>query len=173
MQRVLDILKLAIEKEHLRQAAYLEAAAATTNALARSTFEALAREEEKHAGYLRAFYDHQVSSAGWPEAGTIVEDEDSLAVAREIFKYANQQITHAASTEGLSDIYEAAIAAEDESIHLYSDAVGHTDDPNVKAFFAALLEGERQHLKILSETQEYLDDPGKWYLDEEHWIVEG
>ena len=46
MEKVLDILKLAIEKEHVRRDAYLDAAKATNNPLAKATFEALARDED-------------------------------------------------------------------------------------------------------------------------------
>jgi len=174
MEKVLDILKLAVEKEHLRQKAYEEAAANTKNPLARATFEELARDEEKHANYLKAYYDKQVANEGWPAHGEVVEDEDVMAAVQQIFKYANQMIDQAGVTsEDLTGVYEAAIAAENESIHLYSDAIEHATDPNAKAFFGMLVEAEKRHRQILSETQEFLDDTSKWFFDEEMWIVEG
>lgn len=174
MEKVLDILKLAVEKEHLRKDAYLEAAANTKNPLAKATFEALAKDEEKHAAYLKAYYDRQAANKGWPAHGEIVEDEDSMAVVQQIFKYANQMIDQAGATsEDLTGVYDAAIAAENESIHLYSDAIAHTTDANAKAFFAMLVEAEKRHRQVLSETQEFLDDTSKWFFDEEMWIVEG
>ncbi|MEN6643900.1 MAG: ferritin family protein [Armatimonadia bacterium] len=174
MEKVLEILKLAVEKESMRKAAYLEAAANTTNPLAKATFEELAKDEDKHAVYLKAYYDKQVANEGWPAHGEIVEDEDSMAVVQQIFKYANQMIDQAgACSEDLTEVYEAALAAENESIHLYTDAIAHTDDPNAKAFFGMLVEAEKTHAKVLTETQDYLDDTSKWFFDEEMWIVEG
>lgn len=174
MEKVLGILKLALERERIHQAAYLDAAAKTSNPLAQATFEALAKEEEKHAQYLKTYYDTQVTEAGWPAPGEIIEDEDTRAVVQEIFKYANQRIEQAgACNEDLTGVYDAAIEAENESIHFYSDAVQHTNDENAKAFFAILLESEKQHVKLLSETQEFLNDTSKWFFDEEMWIVEG
>jgi rubrerythrin len=174
MEKVLDILKLAVEKEHIRKDAYLEAAATTHNPLAKATFEALAADEEKHERYLRLYYDKQVANAGWPDPGGVVEDEDSLAAVQQIFKYANQRIAEAGvADEGLTEVYEAAIAAESESIHLYKDAIEHTTDANARAFFALLVEVETRHHKLLTETQEYLSDTSKWFFDEEMWIVEG
>lgn len=174
MEKVLQILKLALQKEHLRKAAYLEAAANTSNPLAKATFEALAKDEDKHESYLKAYYDKQVANEGWPPPGELVEDEDTTAVVQQIFKYANQMIDQAgACSEDLTEVYNAALAAENESIHLYSDAIEHTDDPNAKAFFNILVEAEKRHRQILSETQEYLDDTEKWYFDEEQWIVTG
>ncbi|MHB8995039.1 MAG: ferritin family protein [Armatimonadota bacterium] len=174
MEKVLDILKLAIEKEHVRRDAYLDAAKATNNPLAKATFEALARDEDKHSEYLRAYYDSQTRNAGWPAVGEIVEDEGGLEAVKMIFKYANEQIAQAgACDEDLGEVYEAAIAAETESIHLYRDAMEHTTDQNARDFFALLVDVENRHLKLLSETQEFLNDTSKWFFDEEMWIVEG
>jgi rubrerythrin len=174
MEKVLDILKLAIEKEHVRRDAYNEAAQSTQNPLAKATFEALAQDEDKHAQYLRAYYDSQSKNAGWPPVGDIVEDEGGLEAVKMIFKYANEQIAQtAACDEDLGEVYEAAIAAETESVHLYRDALEHTTDQNARDFFALLVDVENRHLKLLSETQEFLNDTSKWFFDEEMWIVEG
>ena len=174
MEKVLDILKLAIEKEHVRRDAYLDAAKATNNPLAKATFEALARDEDKHSEYLRAYYDRQTRNAGWPAVGEIVEDEGGLEAVRMMFKYAIVVIALAGACDvDLGEIYEAAIAAERESIHLYRDAMEHTTDQNARDFFALLVDVENRHLKLLSETQEFLNDTSKWFFDEEMWIVEG
>jgi rubrerythrin len=174
MDNVVDILKLSVEKEHMRAAIYREAAAATTNPLAQATFEALARDEEKHEAYLKAYYDKQVAEAGWPAVDEIMDDEDSLDVVEQIFKYANAMIEKAGeSSADLKAVYDAAIAAEIESVHLYTDAMNHSSDPNAIAFFQVLVDVEKMHAKLLAETQDYLDDTSKWYFDAEHWGVEG
>lgn len=174
MDKVLDILKLAVEKEHVRRDAYLQAAENTCNALAKATFESLARDEEKHEQALKAYYDRMVAAKGWPEAGDLLEDENSLEAVKLIFKYANARIGEAAACEaGLNEVYEAAIAAERESVHLYRDAMSHATNADAKAFFGVLAEVENRHLKLLSETQEFLGDTSKWFFDEEMWIVEG
>ena len=174
MGNVVDVLKLSVEKEHMRAAIYREAAEATSNPLAKATFAALAKDEEKHEVYLKAYYDKQVAEAGWPAVGEIMEDEDSLAVVEQIFKYANAMIAKAGEcSEDLSAVYDSAIAAEIESVHLYTDAMHHSTDPNAKAFFQVLVDVEKMHAKLLAETQDYLDDTSKWFFDEEHWGVEG
>jgi len=174
MEKVLEILKLAVEKEHVRAAAYRDAATKTNNALAKATFEALAKDEEKHEKYLNAYYAKQVANEGWPPVAEIVEDGNALAVVQEIFKYANQQIGAVGDTSGdLEEVYQSAIDAEIESVHVYKDAMRHASDPNAKAFFKLLVEVEQMHAKLLSDTQEYLTDTSKWFFDEEQWIVEG
>lgn len=174
MEKVLEILKLAVEKEQVRHDIYVEAAQNTGNQLAKATFEALAKDEDKHAKYLKTYYEKMVATADWPDASDLVEDEDSLAVVKEIFKYANAQIANAGCCEeGLTEVYDAAIAAEGEAIHFYKDALEHTTDESARGFFKMLIDAESRHQVLLSETQEFLDDTSKWFFDQEMWIVEG
>lgn len=174
MEKVLEILELARDKERMRKQAYEEAAEATGNPLAKNTFLALAEQEALHEQYLMKYYERQVANEGWPSPGEFGVNEDNLAVVREIFKRATEQIEQAGRCEeGLTEVYEAAIAAETESIEFYEDALKHSDDPNARAFFQVLINAEKMHLKLLSESEEYLDDSARWYLDEEQWIVTG
>ncbi|NPV45419.1 MAG: ferritin family protein [Armatimonadetes bacterium] len=175
MEKLLEILKLAVEKEVVRKAMYEEAASKATNPLVKSTFETLAREEDKHAVFVQTYYDRQVANQGWPAPSEIGADEDFREVIKEIFKTASNQIkaTGADAKAELSDVYDAAIAAELESVHFYTDALNHADDPNVRAFFEVLVEAEKLHHKLLKDTQKYLDDPSAWYFDQEQWTVEG
>ena len=174
MEKVLAILKLAVEKEQVRRDAYLKAARDTSNQLAKATFEALAKDEDTHAHYLQSYYNEMVATAGWPDARDLMHDADSLAVVREIFKYANAQIENAGCCEeGLTEVYDAAIAAEGEAVHFYKDALAHATDEKARAFFQMLVDAESRHQQLLSETQEFLNDTSKWFFDEEMWIVEG
>lgn len=174
MDDVVEILTLAVDKERMRKSAYLEAAEKTHHPLAKATFEALAKQEDDHERYLTAYYDKQVASQGWPAPHELGVEDDTMAVVREIFKQATAQIEEAGEKdEGLTEVYDASIAAEAESIEFYEDAYEKATDPNAKAFFAVLVHAEKLHLKLLSETQEFLDDTGKWFFDEEQWIVTG
>jgi rubrerythrin len=174
MDDVREILKLAVDKERFRKAAYLEAAEKTTNALAKATFASLAAEEDKHERYLTSYYEKQVANEGWPAPAELGVEDDTMATVREIFKQATAQIgTAGEASAELTAVYEAGIAAEGESVEYYSDALAHATDPNAKAFFDILVRAEKMHLKLLSDTFDYLNDSGKWYLDEEEWIVEG
>lgn len=174
MDDVLDILKLGIDKERMRKAAYEEAAAKTHHVLAKLTFQALAEQEDAHERYLRAYYDKQVAQEGWPAPAEVGVEDDMMDVVKEIFKQATAQIKEAGEKdEGLTEVYQAGIAAESESIEFYADALSKATDPNAKAFFAVLVKAEKLHLKLLSDTQEFLDDTEKWFFDQENWIVEG
>ena len=174
MDDVLDILKLGVDKERMRKAAYEEAAAATHNALAKLTFAALAEQEAAHERYLKAYYDKQVAQEGWPAPSEIGVEDDMMDVVKTIFKQATAQIKEVgAKDEGLTEVYDAGIAAESESVEFYQDAASKATDPNAQAFFGILVEAEKLHLKLLSDTQEFLDDTEQWFFNEENWIVEG
>jgi len=175
MDDVLDILKLGREKESQRQAAYEDAARAASNPLAVNTFSALAKEEQKHARYLEAYYQKQVANEGWPPPAEMgVEDVGLAETVKQVIAAANAQIKDVALRhEDLTDVYNAAMAAERESIQLYSDGLDKATDPNAKAFFTILVKAERWHLELLSNSQEYLDDTSMWNFEEEQWIVEG
>ena len=174
MDDVLDILKLAVDKERMRKAAYEQAAAATHHALARLTFASLAKQEAAHERYLKAYYGKQVAQEGWPAPGEMGVQDDMMEVVKEIFKQATAQIKEAgAKDEGLTAVYDAGIAAESESVEFYTDALSRATEPNAQAFFETLVKAEKLHLKLLIDTQEFLDDTEKWFFDEENWIVEG
>lgn len=175
MDKLTSILQLAIEKEKARKAMYEEAAAQATNPLVKSTFESLAREEDKHAEFVQTYYDRQVASEAWPAPAEIGADYDFRDVIKEIFKQANEGIKAAgAKAEAeLHDVYVAAIDAELESVHYYTDALNHATDPIARQFFSILVEQEKLHHKLLKDTQQYLEDPSAWYFEQEQWSVEG
>ena len=75
--------------------------------------------------------------------------------------------------ENLDDVYRAAMAAERDSIELYSKGLEQATDPNARAFFGVLVKAERWHLELLVNTEKYLDDTSGWHFDQEQWIVEG
>jgi len=174
MDDVRDILKLAVDKERMRKAAYAEAAEKTDNALAKATFASLATEEEKHERYLQVYYDKQMANEGWPAPEELGVEDDIMGTVREVFKQATAQIAQAGGLSAeLTAVYDAGIAAEAESVAFYADALKQATDPNARKFFEVLVRAEQMHLKLLSETQEFLDDTSKWFFDEENWIVEG
>jgi len=175
MDNVMDILRLAREKETVRQAAYEQAAAIATNPLIKATFSSLAGEEAKHARYVQVYYDKQVANEGWPAPEELGIDEDFAKVIEQIFHEANEAIkaTAAEAKAELHEAYEAGIAAEQESVEFYSDALSQATDPNAIRFFTVLVKAEKLHYKLLSESQKFVDDPSFWFFEQEHWIVEG
>lgn len=175
MDKLTDILKVAVEKEFARKEMYEAAAAQATNPLVKSTFAALAREEDKHAAFVQAYYDKQVASEAWPAPAEIGADYDFRDIIKAIFGQANAAIaaTGAKPAAELSEVYDAAIAAELESVHYYTDALQHATDPTAREFFTVLVEQEKLHHKLLKDTQQYLDDPSAWYFQQEQWSVEG
>jgi rubrerythrin len=175
MDKLTDILKVAVEKEILRKGMYEEAAAKATNPLVKSTFETLAREEDKHAEFVQTYYDKQVASEAWPAPSEVGADYDFRDVIKAIFSQANAAIAATGDKPAveLTEVYDAAIEAELESVHYYADALNHTNDPTAREFFSVLVEQEKLHHKLLKDTQQYLDDPSAWYFEQEQWSVEG
>ncbi len=42
-----------------------------------------------------------------------------------------------------------------------------------ETYYQALLHAERLHLRLLADTEDYLNDTEKWFFDEEQWSVTG
>jgi len=172
---VLVILQQAINKEEDRRAYYEDAAQRACNPLAQQTFEFLAREEGKHAAYVQAFYGRMLADGVWPDP-SICEEECKIAAEeiRGIFTNAQANIAGDVTCDTeLAEAYNIAMQFERESITFYKGQLEAATDPNAKAFYEALVTAERMHLKLLSETEEYLSDTEKWYFDEEQWGVTG
>lgn len=172
---VLVILQQAINKEDDRRAYYEDAAQRACNPLAQQTFLFLAREEARHAEFVRAYYEKMEQEGEWPDP-SMCDEACHIAAEdiRSIFAEAQAGIDGDVTCDTeVADAYNIAMQFEREAISFFSEQLAAATDPNAKAFYEALVAAERMHLKLLAETDDYLNDTSKWHFDAEQWIVEG
>jgi len=128
-----------------------------------------------HATYIQQYYQMMESQGAWPDPAMC--DEQCVVAAEEIkdiFSHARDSIDGEVTCDTeLAEAYSIAMQGERESITFYKDQLQAAQEPNAKAFYEALLEAERLHLQLLSQTEDYLNDTEKWFFDEEQWGVTG
>lgn len=176
MQGVLEILKEALVIEREGEEFYRAAAENCKNPVAKHTFLSLAEQERKHAAYFHAHYEALAAGRQWPALEDL--DVESYEVPDEAKAIYDQARCEAESCDvvmcaELEQLYATAMDKERRSLELYRHQAEQAQDEQQKAFFAFLIEQERGHLEVLSNTHKYLDDPAQWFFDQEQWIVEG
>lgn len=180
MGHLLEDTKLAIELEKKGYAFYLESAAKLKNLLAVSTLQSLADRELVHIERIKEFHKNLTGEeklkSDWLRGVQTPPDKASLLKPiLDKLKAALDSGAAAKNEKSETDkIYKIAEEFEKDSFKLYEKiAKENSNDDVAMKFYSALAIEENEHYEILSETLEYLNDPGEWYRRNERWIVEG
>lgn len=170
MENISAAIKLALEMEHKGYDLYIKAASHTTNRLGRATLEAIAKKELDHIKAIEEFS----KGMNLNQATADINPKDQSYYLREIMdKLAGKLEKQVKPDSDLERAYKVAMDLEKASFELYKKLNAESSDPQAKKFFEFLMGEENTHYEILSDTLEYLNDPGEWYRLQERWIVEG
>ena len=146
-----------------------------------------------------AFYKKAADSASSPAGKqiflTIMEDEvrhikmvDSLIKdmgiddtpadpterVKTVFEQMKDQLNESiAATDGDKDALKTAMSMEIEGYVFYLKSADEATDPKVADFFKRLASEEDKHYRMFSNTFDFLDDTGNWFMWEERGIIEG
>ena len=100
--------------------------------------------------------------------------DDFRAVIKNIFAAAKSGNDFSGKKDDeLSNNYRRAMEAEQRSHQFYREIYESAADKNIKLIAEAFAFEENEHYEILQDTLTYLDKPGDWFREQEHWIVEG
>ncbi|MBI5699391.1 ferritin family protein [Candidatus Saganbacteria bacterium] len=170
MENISAAIKLALQMEHKGYDLYMKAAQSTLNRLGRATLEAIAKKELDHIKAIEGFS----KGINLTQATADIDPKDQSYYLREIMdKLAGNLEKQVKPDSDLERAYKVALDLEKASFELYKKLNAESSDPQAKKFFEFLMGEENTHFEILSDTLEYLNDPGEWYRLQERWIVEG
>ncbi len=175
MNDILADAKLAVEMEKKGYEFYTKSAKKSSNELLKSTLNSLAEREIIHINKIRALYQ---SLSGEKPKGDWLKDVFVPPQKAELLKTILNKLKDNLDKQieiktDESEIYETAKGLEKDGFDFYNKISKDNPDKNVKEFFANLAEEENEHFAILDETVKYLQNPGDWFKDQEHWILEG
>lgn len=71
------------------------------------------------------------------------------------------------------EAFKIAMRMETEGVAFYQKSLAAAKTEKEKALFTRLIEEERQHYNIFSNTFNHLGDTGNWFLWEERGVIEG
>ncbi|MFA4905225.1 MAG: ferritin family protein [Candidatus Margulisiibacteriota bacterium] len=170
MENISTAIRLALQMEHKGYDLYIKAAQTTLNRLGRATLEAIAKKELDHIKAIEEFS----KGMDLKQAAADIKPQDQSLYLREIMdKLAGNLEKQVKPDSDLERVYKVALDLEKASFELYKKLNAESSDPQAKKFFEFLMGEENTHYEILSDTLEYLNDPGEWYRLQERWIVEG
>lgn len=143
---------------------YGRASQETAHPLGRQMFLSIMAEEEIHLRGLQEMAREMKSPA--------VGGRTSRGNGRTIFEQARAEIQERLA--GNPDELKAlgiAMDMEVEGFRLYQRMAQEASDARMRAFFDFMAEQEREHFRVLWNTQAYLKDPEGWLLWEEKEIA--
>jgi len=161
------VLETAIKTEQEGVEFYLKVAAASGNKLARGMFEALAADEKRHEEWLKA----SLADKAVPESGLAAETNKKLQT---VFSSVTEADRDAFASSGDDTAaLEHARDIEEKSTAYYEKWAEESSAEEVKQLCGLIAAEERNHVKIVSNMLEYLNETGNWFMDAEGWSFDG
>ena len=146
-----SIIEQAIQLEKKAEAAYREAAQATSDPSASKVLAFFADEEAQHAEMLRG-----VDTAG-------VAGSNLLQSAQEWIRGAVEGGSSAISSDaGLLAVLRQALTIEQQTESFYREQSAIANDAAVGELFTRLADAEKEHFLLVGSLVEYFDRPNEW-----------
>jgi rubrerythrin len=159
---MLDGLREALKAERTGSVFYRTAAATTKDPLAKTVFEAMAKEEDAHFEFLRAQY-RSLAETGNFATGLTLGDQAHVDRDSAIFSPELRAKIRGAHFE--MSALNIAVQLEVSSVNRYRELAAKATVPAAKKFFSELVEWEQDHCDSLLRQQKE--------LDEEYWASVG
>jgi rubrerythrin len=168
-ESVSSALRAALKMENDGSEMYQEAAGKCTNGLGKKMFYGLAEDEKSHIRMIKVIAEGSGLSAALVEAldGT---PRERIAT---IFSRASEGVVENAAGADDVSVLKTALALEDKSREFYGRAAQEVSCGDEAALFERLAREEEQHHEILTNTLEYLESTGNWFLWEEGGLLDG
>jgi len=161
--RLLAVLRDAMELERRGHAFYLEAAEATSATRGKSMFLSLAKDELDHLAYLDGAFRSLLRDGTLPNLPTPAQVEPTAPPHHpEVFPSPKEAAREIKATAGEVDALKRGMQAEQDSIALYSQAAAQAETEAEKALFGSLVAVEQGHLTILQGEYDYINQTGFW-----------
>jgi rubrerythrin len=163
VQRLLSVLRDAMELERRGHAFYLQAAEVTASPRGKSTFLTLARDELEHLTYLDNAFRSMLRDGTMPPMPKPTHAAEAAPPKRpDVFSSPKDAVKEIKATAGETDALKRGMEAEQDSIALYSQALARAETEEEKLLFGSLVTVEQGHLTILQGEYDYVNRTGFW-----------
>jgi rubrerythrin len=169
--KTLGALKTAIQMEIDGKEFYLKASQASSNGLGKKLLQSLADEEDLHRQIFEQIYDAIRSQKAWPKTDFQPDGGRGL---RTIFARALEEGEPTLKTMPTElDAVQTAIDMENKTYDYYKNQSKTAAYDAEKDFYEALAGQESEHSRVLLDYLEFLKDPASWFVEKEHWSLDG
>lgn len=175
IRKDLEALQLAIQTEKEGYEMFRKAAESSKNDFMKDLFMRLAKDELMHMDLIKRFYAELQEKKSWRE---LTEEDLNVAASKREMRTIFSDAVKLAREGKLEidqddvEVYRRAAQFEKDGTDLYDKLYHETDDKKARKFYAFLREMEREHMEVLDNTLQYLDNPQNWHLLTEGWTME-
>jgi rubrerythrin len=164
MKEDIDPIAIAIQTEKDGIKFYEKAARNTSHPFGKQMFLSFIDDEKRHLEILE-----QISKEMNVPFDTGYSPRERI---KTIFEKVSDQVSrHIVPTTGETEAITLALEIENEGYKFYKEqAETHTEHARV---FERLAKEESEHIFILENLLNYLNDTGHWFMYEEHQMVDG
>jgi len=144
---------------------YTEAAGKTKYEAGKKMFLSITEDEKRHLELISQLIKGM---------NITLQDVSPMKRVKTVFEsMKSDMMKKVAASKDELDAFKIAMEMEKEGEKFYQKSLEEAKTDKEKALFKRLIEEERQHYEIFSNTYSHLSDTGNWFLWEERGIVEG
>ncbi len=161
----MNAIEIAIKMEKDAIDFYQQAAQKTQNPVGKKMFISITEDEKRHL---------QMLSNILKEVDITIKEVSPMQNIKTIFEtMKDSMMNRVTATNDELEGFRIAMEMEKEGIEFYNKTRTEAKTEKEKKLFERLIEEEKQHFAIFSNTYNFMKDTGNWYMWEEHSIVEG
>lgn len=144
---------------------YTEAAARTSYPAGKKMFLTITEDEKRHLELITQLIKGMNITVG---------DVSPMKRVQTVFEsLKDEMMKKVSASKDEMEAFRIAMEMEKEGEKFYEKALAEAKTEKEKALFARLIEEEKQHYAIFSNTYSHLADTGNWFLWEERGVIEG
>jgi Uncharacterized conserved protein len=144
---------------------YTEAAAKTKYPVGKKMFETVIEDEKRHLEMVIQMINGMHFT---------VKDVSPMKRVKTVFEsLKDHMMKKVEASKDEMEAFKIAMQMEKEGEAFYQESLAAAKTDKEKTLFQRLIEEERQHYVIFSNTYFYLTNTGSWFMWEERSIVEG
>ncbi len=161
----MNALEVAMKMEKDSIQFYTEAAEKTRYPAGKKMFQTITEDEKRHLGMISQIINGLNITA---------KDVSPVKRVKTVFEsMKNEMMTKVEASNDELEAFKIAMRMEQEGEAFYKKSLAAAKTGKEKALFERLIEEERQHYQIFSNTYFFLSNTGSWFLWDEHAIVDG
>lgn len=161
----MDALEIAVKTEKDAIAFYTEAAEKTICPVGKKMFLAITEDEKRHL---------QMINEAIKGLGVTHKDVSPMKNVKTIFEsMKSEMMKKVEATADELEAFKIAMRMEQEGVEFYKKALAASKKEKERLLFERLIQEEEQHYAIFSNTYQFLENTGSWFMWEEYSIVDG
>jgi rubrerythrin len=171
-ERVLQMLRTALEMEEKGMSFYDKAISQCTNEVGNEIFHALRQDEVAHTERIKIIFSSLEGGGSWTDEWTKFElpKGDMKSFFYGLAKKHGENVTSNTSDIEALDI---GIDFEKRAVTYYEEQLSLAEEEVEKKFIVQMIDEEKHHHELLTEMKLYLSDPAAWFVEYEHQGFDG